>query len=592
MSNEQESSGTGDLNSTKGSDTSKKFSFSLSKKSKKTLKPAKKLEAFGQDATEKLNVNGHDTTPLEPLVIPVQEDARKSLQEQARLKRLQQQSKEDQAAIQALELEAQGEGQQQSSTSTSKIVIASSGNTFQRGNDNDDEHGDQLKQDLERLAEDVDVESDTYRKIPIQDFGAALLRGMGWTGTQSTKEEDHALPRPARLGLGATPKILDDMNLATHSRRPRRQDQVQRDEKLKQQREEYRQQQEAKLAMDKQRTMQVGSIVYAGTDDGGEVRRRAVLRQLQGVPGLNMVLVQMEGAHDTIKIKKGEIQLVDRSELETRPFQIPDAREQIERDGSDWRNHKTEEDDDTDRRRRRKQYEDEEDRRDKRRQGSSRRNNEPGYRSRSESDSEGGKPKRNRSDDRDRRRHSDSHERSSSSRRHKRDDRERSHSPESRRRSKEKTHKRRHRGDSDEEDGKKKRRRNDAITAETTKPQSTWVIPNIRVRVVTEKYGRRHYKQKGTVIDVTFKGTTTIKMDHNSQLLQIPERYLETALPKVGGNAIVLTGDNRLSKGRLLERDSRTCKGVIQVFEDLNTLTMSLDDIAEWVGPLDDDLLE
>ena len=100
------------------------------------------------------------------------------------------------------------------------------------------------------------------------------------------------------------------------------------------------------------------------------------------------------------------------------------------------------------------------------------------------------------------------------------------------------------------------------------------------------------------VLDVTRNGTATVNMggsNHNtgstSTVLHVPERHLETALPKVGGNAIILTGPHRLVKGKLWERDSRKNKGSIQAFEDLSIVTLSLDDMAEWCGPLDDDLI-
>jgi len=72
----------------------------------------------------------------------------------------------------------------------------------------------------------------------------------------------------------------------------------------------------------------------------------------------------------------------------------------------------------------------------------------------------------------------------------------------------------------------------------------------------------------------------------------VPDRYLETALPKVGGCAIILAGDPQYvhSKGRLLERNSDRGRGVVQLSEDMSVLTLSLDDIAEWVGPLDEDM--
>ena len=79
-------------------------------------------------------------------------------------------------------------------------------------------------------------------------------------------------------------------------------------------------------------------------------------------------------------------------------------------------------------------------------------------------------------------------------------------------------------------------------------------------------------------------------MDNGRVLDRVSDRCLETALPKTGGSTIVLIGSDRLTKGRLLERDSHNGRGVLQVFEDMNVLTLSLDDMAEWCGPLDDDL--
>lgn len=73
---------------------------------------------------------------------------------------------------------------------------------------NDDER---FKIDMSLRADNIDVTSDIYQSVPIEEFGAALLRGMGWAGY--TKEEEEALknaafamPREQRLGLGATPK--------------------------------------------------------------------------------------------------------------------------------------------------------------------------------------------------------------------------------------------------------------------------------------------------------------------------------------------------------------------------------------------------
>lgn len=543
-----------------------KLAFSLggAKKKKKSKKSTEALEGFVTETAKEEAIVNPDL-PKEVLVIPVQQDARQSLQEQARSRREKQQAPstkqetdEDAAAIKALEQDA-AQGGPTAPLNTSKMVIATKENTFVR-EDKKDEDSEQLKQDLEKLAPEISVDDEVYQKVPIREFGAALLRGMGWTGQVSTKEEDFNMPRPSRLGLGATPKLMD---APTHSRRPRRQDQVQREERLKQQAEEYRQQQQAQLAMDKQRTLQIGSIVYLASE-----KKRAIMRQLQGVPGLNMIAVQFEGEDKPTKVKKGEIQLVERSELQEQPFKEPtEPRKESNGDNDKRSNRSGDLDDD---RKRSNRSEDDEQRRKRQ--------------SRSEEDDR--KRRRDRDDDRRRRDDDDDDRRQ---RRSSRDDEDRRRGDcrsrdgdrrDERRSSKDDRKRRR-----DEEESSSKRSRHDNA------PPTTWVIPSIRVRVVTAKLGKSHYKEKGVVVDVTHKGTATLKMD-NGQVLQVPERYLETALPKIGGNAICLTGDHRLAKGRLLERDSRAGKGIIQIFEDMNVATLSLDDLAEWVGPLDNDLYE
>lgn len=118
-----------------------------------------------------------------------------------------------------------------------------------------------------------------------------------------------------------------------------------------------------------------------------------------------------------------------------------------------------------------------------------------------------------------------------------------------------------------------------------------WLTPNIRVRVVTKKVAKgRQYQQKGVVVDVLNQGShAVLHMDDGEVIDRIPERYLETALPKLGGHVIILTGTFQFAKGKLLEKSISKGNGVIQLFEDMNIITLSLDDIAEWCGSLDDE---
>lgn len=66
-----------------------------------------------------------------------------------------------------------------------------------------------------------DASLDAYRSTPVDGFGAAMLRAMGWTGPaeQTAPDDDPVAPRPDRLGLGAK---LTDGALPPPSRKRRR----------------------------------------------------------------------------------------------------------------------------------------------------------------------------------------------------------------------------------------------------------------------------------------------------------------------------------------------------------------------------------
>ena len=519
------------------------MAFSLTNKKKKrktaTTQNAAALHDFGVEEGEQ------QQQPLRPertspLVIPLLSDPTSG--PLAKLK------KEDAAAAQQLMDSAAHHFSSQSQTAEGtnfsaqgSLTIESGKNTLERNNTTDAEDAEQLKRDLQNRAEDVPVDSTIYQQIPIAEFGAALLRGMGWKGDEGRgnsgdiASDSLTMPRPHRLGLGATPKLPEKVS----SGKMKRPDQVQRDARLAQQQQEYVARRQKQVRLDKQQTLQEGSIVVVRD---GERRSRARMVQMMGVPGLNRVLIQYEGETTKTSVKKGDVVLVTREELNDRPFREPRVEKQpkevkkeddneYDRNGSDGKRIKRE-DGDYDRnggdRKRIKREEDESGRdRDRRRQ----REQDEGR----------------RGDDRDRNR-----------------DRNRK---------------------SDRRSDEEKRRRSESDDV------LHWLIPNIRVRVVSKKLSSLQYKQKGLVLDVTHGGAyATLHMSDGQILDRVPERYLETALPKVGGNAIILTGKHRLQKGKLLERGSESGKGVIQLFEDMNLVKLSLDDIAEWCGPLDDDM--
>ena len=499
-----------------------KIAMILTKKKKKTTTKSALKDEFGADT------NTQHAPPPErtsPLVIPLTQPTTGPLD---KLKQ------EDAAAAQALMDSAAHHYETLQNTNKGDTNFSANGNLFipvaqkhavsrkpKQQQQQEETDAQQLQRDLQTRAPDVTVDSSVYTNIPIAEFGAALLRGMGWKGNDNgdeKKEENSVcMPRPHRLGLGATP-TLPELS-ARNNGKMKRPDQVQREERLKQQHEEYQAKRDEQIRLDKQKTLQIGSIVRIDA-------KRAKMVQLLGVPGLNQVLVQYEGRDttNTTFVKKGSVVLVSRDELEKCPYQEATPKQEsfkVKREQENGRKRiKREEDDDES---------------DKQHHG------------------------RRDADDNRQRRHDYDRSRDDSSRKLRND-----HHREA-----------------------KKRRTHESEHAAV----EHWLIPNIRVRVVTKKLSSRQYKQKGLVLDVTHGGAyATLQMSDGQILDRVPERYLETALPKVGGNAIILTGNHGLEKGKLLERNSDSGQGVVQVFEDMNVVKLSLDDMAEWCGPLDDDL--
>ncbi|KAG0273727.1 hypothetical protein BGZ95_010480 [Linnemannia exigua] len=61
-----------------------------------------------------------------------------------------------------------------------------------------------FQKNLEELPDEASLED--YAKVPVEEFGAALLRGMGWKGDNNGAEAVEYNRRPALLGLGAKPR--------------------------------------------------------------------------------------------------------------------------------------------------------------------------------------------------------------------------------------------------------------------------------------------------------------------------------------------------------------------------------------------------
>lgn len=153
-----------------------------------------------------------------------------------------------------------------------------------------EDEGERFKKDISLRAADMDVKSEKYQDIPILEFGAALLRGMGWKGPSKEDEDRDKLNNPAllrregRLGLGAMAKP------------PEEKWQKDKNPHLE---KEWKRKADFKV---KNQIISEGDIVWLR--DPKYAGKLAKVMSTRGVPGLDRIRVMLEIDQRIIEIKR------------------------------------------------------------------------------------------------------------------------------------------------------------------------------------------------------------------------------------------------------------------------------------------------
>lgn len=127
--------------------------------------------------------------------------------------------------------------------------------------------------------------------------------------------------------------------------------------------------------------------------------------------------------------------------------------------------------------------------------------------------------------------------------------------------------------------------------ARTVPRHKLWVFPSIRVRVVDKRVqGGKLYLKKGVVLDVAPNGSCDIRMEEGRQVINVHQDQLETVVPKDAGAAVmVVQGLHKGRKGRLLQVSLNSGAAALQLVGDMAVERMLLDDVAQYMGHLEDE---
>ncbi|XP_007457010.1 PREDICTED: G patch domain and KOW motifs-containing protein-like, partial [Lipotes vexillifer] len=129
-----------------------------------------------------------------------------------------------------------------------------------------------------------------------------------------------------------------------------------------------------------------------------------------------------------------------------------------------------------------------------------------------------------------------------------------------------------------------------AAKSEKAAPRSQhWLHRDLRVRFVDKLHkGGQYYNTKMTIEDVLSPDTCVCRTDEGQVLEGLREDMLETLVPKVQGNRVmVVLGPWAGRVGRLLDRDRGQTRAVVQLQRENQVVELHYDAICQYMGPSD-----
>ncbi|XP_022082483.1 G patch domain and KOW motifs-containing protein-like isoform X2 [Acanthaster planci] len=120
-----------------------------------------------------------------------------------------------------------------------------------------------------------------------------------------------------------------------------------------------------------------------------------------------------------------------------------------------------------------------------------------------------------------------------------------------------------------------------------SKYQTCWLRPDLRVRFIDREYKKgRYYNSKVCIVDVVAHGICTCQSENGRILEDIEQGMVETLIPKTEMACVmIVAGKYSGQLGSLVKRDKAKAKADVQLLRDRNQIKrLDFDDICEYAG--------
>ena len=107
------------------------------------------------------------------------------------------------------------------------------------------------------------------------------------------------------------------------------------------------------------------------------------------------------------------------------------------------------------------------------------------------------------------------------------------------------------------------------------KQEIPWLIENIVIKITSKALGDKYYKQKAEIIQVVNKFKAIVKLIQDSSKIQVDQNQIETVIPAIGKQVIVLRGKYKGEKAILDSLDVENFSAKLKLSDNIG-LTVSL----------------
>ncbi|KAL5516163.1 hypothetical protein EMCRGX_G001436, partial [Ephydatia muelleri] len=116
--------------------------------------------------------------------------------------------------------------------------------------------------------------------------------------------------------------------------------------------------------------------------------------------------------------------------------------------------------------------------------------------------------------------------------------------------------------------------------------EKLWLAPSLRVRIVDRAYKKGlYYNSKVVILDVVSLGTCVCQTEDGRLLEDVHQSMLETVIPKQPRAVVqVLVGSNKGQLGTILDRDKHKDVVTVEMSLSKDVLTLGFDDVCEHVS--------